>query len=67
MHNFTPTDVCIFWAKMCKRTTFLYFVKLFIGADVIALSTKYLERKNINIYIFYIFPTPDAVTCMDAA
>ena len=28
MHNFTPTDVGVFWMKMCKKSCFLYFAKL---------------------------------------
>jgi len=30
MHNFTPTDVCIFLVKICKMKGFLYFVRFYI-------------------------------------
>ena len=28
LHNFTPTDMGVFWIKMCKKSCFLYFAKL---------------------------------------
>ena len=37
MHNFTPTNVGVFWVKMCEWVTFS-ILQDFTHADVVALT-----------------------------
>ena len=48
MHNFISTDVGVFWAKMYKKTTFFYFVKVYTS-DVIVLSKKLFKIDGWSI------------------
>ena len=56
MHNFTPTDVGVFWIKTCKMRSFFYFARLCIH---ISGCSNYNLIKILdgygNVILFIIF------------
>ena len=57
MHNFTPTNVGVFWVKMCEWVTFS-ILQDFTHANVVALTidsqfqASFLKRKDSNSNAF---------------